>query len=376
MNHNYIIWEDHAIEAEAAKLPDKMRELYVWLKTYTRDQCGRDLNALVGKLRPLGVTTDITNWSRILKGRWNLDTNNEECTPCISEKSFINNVTAVKEHIRLEVLEGAMPFVETSIWNTIRLYVEKKRRKDRVNRFGQIIGPTGLQKTASYKELAQRDRMIKWLEAPDNGSIGEFVSRLCMKVGGGNNLNYRAARNKLFQNLTREHCVIVDNTQDLVREAEELKRMGKTTYKQPAYDFMRSLQDETGCTIIWSITPDKEEQMFNQRDISQMIYNEQFEGRFGGLDGALWLPNYSPKKDVIMFAEELSFQFDPDKHGERLHEISKERGRIRRYLEILQEAQDLAKQDGARPSMKHIELVMTRIAEDAARRSAKKGGRL
>lgn len=370
-----IHWEDHHIAAEAGILPEKLREPYVWLKTFLRDKCNRDLDVLTQKFRDRGVTVDKTNWTRICKGRWRIDTRGEECTPCISQENFINSIIALREHIRVEVLEGTVPFVETSIWTVIKNFVDKKMRRERVNRFGMIVGPTGTQKTACYKELARRNRLVKWMEAPENGSIKEFTCRLAHKFGGGSSISYFSARNKLFANATPEHCIIVDNTQALVRDPKQLERMGKVIYSQPAYEFMRAFQDETGCAIIWSITPENEEQMFSARDESHIIYNEQFEGRCGGVDGFLRLPNFSPKRDILLITEELGFTFDEARHGDRLLEISKERGRIRRYFEILQEAKDLADLEKVRPGMKHIESVMTRIAEDAARRITKKGGR-
>lgn len=349
---NHVIYfDDSHIAAEAIQLPPAMRDLYHWLKVHLRDECHRDVDVLVAKLKDQGVTIDKTNWVRVLKGRWKKDSNGREAaSPYISVDNFVTAVTALRDGVRVELLKGRMPFVKTTTYNAIRLHVEKRMRRDRVNRFGVIVGMTGTQKTASYKEIAAQNTKIKWIEAPDNGSIKEFVVRLAVKFGASRNASYASARARIFEDTSREHCIIVDNVQDMVRDPRELARQGKPVYAQPAYQFMRGLQDETDCSFIWSITPESEDQMF----VKDSVYHEQFEGRTGGRDGFLRLPDYPPKRDLIQIAEALGFR-TAEKHADVLAEIARERGRIRRFFEIMQDAKDIADESNERLAIEHIE---------------------
>lgn len=341
-----IYWDDPHIENEMQLFPQPIQPLYQWLKVFVRDECKRDVDVLVARARTVGVSIDKTNWVRILKGRWKHDADgNELPSPCVSATNLLQSITAVRDQVRVELLQGAIPFVDTSTFHTIRRAVEKRMRKDRVNRFLVIVGPTGTQKTASYKELAMRNPLLKWMESTDNGSLKEFVIRFAVKCGASKSISYGPARAKIFESMMplngMPKGIVVDNMQDMVKSDRQRIAMGKSIETQPAYQFLRSLQDETGCAIIWSITPENEEQMFDAKS----IYLEQFEGRAGGRDGFLRLPNYPPRKDLVMIAETLGFK-QAAHHADLLCKIGQERGRIRRFFEILQEAKDAADADG------------------------------
>lgn len=350
-----IYWDDPHIEAEMQLFPRDLREIYREAKIYVRDVCKRDVDVWVERAKTQGVTIDKTNWVRVFKGRWKTDADgNELASPYVSATNLLQAFTAVLKQVRVELLQGGMPFVETTTFQTIRRFIEKKMRKDRVNRFGVILGPTGTQKTASYKELAMRLPLLKWMESTDNGSLKEFVIRFAVKCGASRSISYGPARAKIFEAMMPHNGlpkgIIVDNMQDMVKSDKKLVAMGKSIETQPAYQFLRSLQDETGCAIIWSITPENEDQMFK----SESIYLEQFEGRAGGRDGFLRLPNHPPKKDVVMIAETLGLK-NAEQHGDLLHTIAKERGRIRRFFEIMQEAKDEATLDGETFTIEYVQ---------------------
>lgn len=349
-----IYWEDHYIEREMSILPADLREPYQWLKTFARDECRRDVDGLVSRAREVGVTIDKTNWTRILKGRWQLDADgNELPAPCVSLKNLLTAIAAIRNKMRVELLRGAMPFVETSTFHTVRRLIEKKLRKDRVNTWAVIIGPTGTQKTACYKELAARNPLLKWTESSDNGSIKELVNRVAWKCGAGRNASYTQARAKIFESFQplngQRKGLILDNMQSMVRSDQKLLAMGKPLGTQPMYEFLRSLSEETGCAIIWSITPEDEDQIFKES-----AYMEQFEGRIGGKDSFLRLPNVPPRKDLVQIAEALGFK-NAEKYGERFSQVAAMRGRIRRFFEILQEAKDAADADQNTLSIEYFE---------------------
>ncbi len=341
-----IYWDDPHVESEMQLFPKDLQELFRWLKVFVRDECKRDVDVLVQRAKEQGVTIDKTNWVRVLKGRWKHDADgNELPNPYVSATNLLQAITAVQKQVRVELLQGGMPFVETTTFHTIRRVIDKAMKKDRVNRFRVIVGPTGTQKTASYKELALRNPLIKWMESADNGSLKEFVIRFAVKCGASRNISYGPARAKIFEAMQPHNgqpkCAIVDNMQDMVKSDKKLLALGKNIEQQPAYQFMRSLQDETGCAIIWSITPENEDQMFK----ADSIYLEQFEGRAGGRGNFMRLSNFPPKADVVMIAKTLGLK-DADKNGDALLFIAKQRGRIRFFFEILQEAKDEAALDG------------------------------
>lgn len=367
-----IYWDDPHIETEMQLFPKDIQPLYQWLKIHMRTECGRDVDVLVAQARKVGVTIDKTNWVRILKGRWKTDADgNELANPYVSATNLLQAITAIKDGVRVELLQGGMPFVETSVFHTIRRFVEKKMRKDRVNKWGVILGPTGTQKTASYKELAMRIPGLKWMESADNGSLKEFVIRAAVKCGASKNISYSPARAKVFESMMPTHnqqkCFVFDNMQDMQKSEKSLLAMGKGGEKQPVNQFLRALQDETNCTIIESITPENEDQMFGDKS----IYMEQFEGRCGGRDGFLRLPNYPPRKDLIDIATELGFKA-AEKHADLLVTIGQQRGRVRRFFEILQEAKDNAEADKAAFTVEYIkEALEERALPEPAKKEAK-----
>lgn len=350
-----IYYDDPHIEAEMQLFPPEIAPLYREAKIYLRDECKRDVDVWVERARKVGVSIDKTNWVRVFKGRVKHDAEgNELPNPYVAFTNLKNAFIAVRDSVRVELLQGGMPFVETTTFHTIRRTVEKAMRKNRVNRFRVIVGPTGTQKTASYKELAMRDPNIKWLESTDNGSLKEFIIRLAVKCGASRSIAYGPARAKIFESMHAVNgtpkCIVVDNMQDMVRSEKKLVAMGKGVETQPAYQFLRSLQDETGCAIVWSITPENEDQMFN----SESIYLEQFEGRAGGRDGFLRLPNFPPIADLVLIAETVGFKA-AEKHKDLLKKIGHTRGRIRRFFEIIQDAKDAADDDKSPLTVDYIE---------------------
>jgi DNA transposition AAA+ family ATPase len=364
---NLIFWDDPKIEAEMHLFPAALQPLYQWLKLFARDECRRDVDVLLERARTVGVTIDKTNWVRILKGRWKTDSDgNELPNPYISATNLAQAITAMRDQVRIELLQGGMPFVETGTVRTIWRAIEKRMRKDRVNKFLVILGPTGTQKTAAYKEFSARNPHVKWLESTDNGSMKEFAIRFAVKCGAGRNISYGQARTKIFESMLPHNgqtkAVIIDNMQDMVRSDKKMHAMGKPVGTQPAYQFLRSLQDETGCAVVWSITPENEDQMFN----SQSIYLEQFEGRAGGKDGFLRLPNFPPVADLVQIAETLGLK-SAEKHKDLLKLIGHERGRIRRFFEIIQDAKDAADADKSPLTAEYIETALEErtVAEPA-----------
>ena len=356
---HFVFWDDAAIEKEMEALPKALQEPYRWLKKFAREECGRDLDTLTTRAKLLGVTIDKTNWTRILKGRWKMDAEgNELPSPYVSAVNLLNAITALQETKRVELLQGASPFVETTTVQTIHRFIEKRMRRDRINRTGVITGPTSTQKSASFKELARRNPLIRHIESSDNGSLKDFFTRLAVKCGAGRSISSGRARSKIFEFMEpvngNPKCLIVDNSQDMVKLDRQQKAMGNNSEKQPFYQFLRMLSDETNCAIIESITPESEDYMFDPKS----VYLEQFEARAGGRENFLRLANYPPKADLVMIAETWGMK-DAKQHVELLVKLGHTRLRIRRFFEILQEAKDSADADGSPLTADYLREAMT-----------------
>lgn len=340
--------DDVSMQTRAELLPEAMREPFLWLGAYYRSECNRDADLLTERFRKVGVYHDKSTWIKILRGQWNRHPNGTmKESPVISESKFVEALQALRNNVRLEAMRGRVPFVETSTAKLIMSFLELKRMPERVNRFGVVIGPTGSQKTATFKEYERRHNhgLTHWLEAPENGSMSEFIGRLAESFGGPQKEPYDRKRRRIFASLSPAKMVIVDNCQRLYRE--------QRGSDQPLFSFLQRVQDETDCTIILSITP-----TFERVLTAGMLqgYFEQFEGRAGGRRNFLRLPEYAPEEDVVMIAKAFGLQ-SPDKHEAALVAISREPGRIRRLFEDLQSAKILAESVRERLTIAHVEQV-------------------
>ncbi|MDR3457990.1 MAG: ATP-binding protein [Verrucomicrobiae bacterium] len=324
-----IFWDDSHIEGEAEHFPRELRDLYRQTKIFCRDQLGKDMDRVTEAFAKVGAKRDKTTWSRIFKrGRWNHNSSGDPLpSPLVSAQKLKEEFESLITQTRVELRRGKMPFVETAVWNLIRRFVAKKMRPEWVNKFGVITGPTGLQKSASFRELALRDPNIKHVECIDGGSFTQMITLIALKYGISINRNNGEKRFKIYENFGPDKCLIVDNTQDFQNSPEEIEEL------QRAMKFFRWLQDERGGTIIWSITPQSEDAIFPK----ESIFMEQFEGRAGGKEGFLRLANQNPVGDLVLIAEMLGMK-NAEKHADRLKQIGTMRGRIRTYFEILQEA--------------------------------------
>jgi DNA transposition AAA+ family ATPase len=303
---------------------------------------------LMSRVKGLGIQHDKTTFSRILRGRWNKDSNDKELSvPVLSLNKFLRVVEVLRDDHRVREMAGKVPFVMTSTAQMIFDFIDVRRALERVNRFGVIVGHTGNQKTASFKEYQRRHNhgLCTWQEAPENGSMREFVVTLSAKYGGSFSSSYMEARQRVFRTVQSRHTIIVDNAQALYRPAQGTD--------QPVFNLLRRLQDERGCTVILSITPE-----FHRRLQGEMMqgYFEQFEGRAGGRRNFLVLPDYPPEEDVVEFAKAFKLR-DAEKHAEYLVKIAQEPGRVRQLFEDLQTAKVVAEDAKEQLSIKHVKAV-------------------
>lgn len=340
-------FDETNIEQEAGHLPEEMRDGYRWIKTFCREECNRDIHRLTERFRAVGVEHDATTWSKILRGLWNRNPSGKTLpSPVISMDRFLKAVERLRADVRLGASRGRVGYVQTTTGTSIMDFVDRLRASDRVNKMGIVVGPTGSQKSATFIEISVRINhgSIHHIECPENGAMAEFTTVLATSFGFSKANATCQKRSLLLGCVRPHHCIILDNAQDLWRDGET---------KQPAFSFLRRLQDVSGCTIILSITNTFERQL-----MGGLIqgYFEQFEGRSGGRRKWLRLPEYAPEEDVLMIAKAFGL-VEHQRHLKALVEISREPGRIRRLFEDLQEAKILANAENAKLTIDHIRAV-------------------
>lgn len=326
-----IRWDDLTIEREKLHLPEELREDYRWLKAYVREAHHRDLDSLFETAQRLGLNHDKTTWAKILRGRWNRSPKGDVLpSPVISQEKLGRAIAQLRQAASNEASRGKVPFVMTTVSQSIFDWIDMKRGLNRVNRFGIVVGPTGSSKTATFREYErQRNHgLTSWFEAPASGLLTEFITRLgtCMGIAAKTGMGQKRAH--ILRGTSESKVIIVDNAQDLYRPGRDLA----------AFTFLRQLQDETNCVVILSITP-----TFERELVQGMLssYWEQFVGRSGGTRKWLRLPANPPEEDVLMIAEAFGFR-DAKKHLKQLVAITREQGRIRILFDDLQDAKRLA----------------------------------
>ncbi len=336
------------LELRAARLPEAMREPFVWLGCYCREECGGEVDLLHKRFLAVSVEHDKTTWSKILRGMWQHDSKGRLApAPCLSETKFIRAVNLLKNDSRIKEMGGRIPFVMTPTAQDIFNYIDLKRSPDRVNRFGVIIGETGSQKSASTGEYARLNNhgMVVKIEAPETPSMNQFMTDLSRSYGYNVTGSYLRKKQYVLETVTAKRTVIVENIQRL-----HDPRAGD---KQPIFSFLQKLQEDTGCTVIMTLTPTFEKTLTGGL---QRGFFEQFEGRAGGRRTFLRLPAYPPEDDVLAIAKAFGLQ-QAGQHADYLVKIAKEEGRIRRLFEDLQDAKIAAESEKEKLTIGHIRAV-------------------
>lgn len=332
------------LESKAAHLPEGMREHFIWLGEFCREECNRDVDLLQQRFASIGVQHDKTTWSKILRGFWNRLADGRECPPCLAEEKFCRAVGALRKDARIKEQGGRVPFVMTPTCQDIFNYIDLKRAPDRVNKFGIIIGETGTQKTAATTEYARQNNhgLVVRVEAPETPSMAQFMTDLARCYGYSAQASYPRKKSYVLEAVNHKKTIIVENIQRLYDP-----RHGD---KQPIFSFLQKLQEDTGCTIILTLTPTFERTLIN--GINRAFF-EQFEGRAGGRRTFLRLPEFPGEEDVVMIAKAFGLR-DAERQAEYLLKIAKEAGRIRRLFEDLQEAKIAAEANGEKLTLGHI----------------------
>jgi hypothetical protein len=335
----------HTLDQRAEHLPESMRELFVWLGCYCREECGRDIDILADKFKAINIHHDKTTWSRILRGMWQQDAHgNKTASPCLAEDKFIKAVTALRNDTRIKELGGRVPFVKTPTSQDIWHYIDKKRAPDRINKFGLIIGETGTQKGASMREYCRLNNhgICGLIEAAESPSMNQFMDDLIAIYTNSSQGGMMRKKAYIRRVVNHKRTIMLENIQRLYDP-----RAGD---KQPVFSFLQKLQEDTGCTIILSLTPTFEQTLLGG---AARMFFEQFEGRAGGRRTFLRLPPFPPEEDVVMIAQAFGL-LDVKKYSSELVAIAHEEGRIRRLFEVLQDAKIEAESLKSKLTIDHV----------------------
>lgn len=341
--------EDATLASHAATYPESMRENFLWLGGFLREKCQRNLDALEAIMQKLGFKTTGGTISKIIVGRWSKDSEGNATAPIMSIANFNQLVDKLREHARIQQMAGKVPFVETETWEDFKAYVDVRRARDQVCKFGLVIGPTGSQKTACAKNYTMLNNhgTVKHIEAPDTPTMCKFVTDLAVAYGGSIWASNQAKIVRIHENVNDTKTIIIDNIQRLYKPSQG--------WNQPIFNYLQKLQDDTGCTIILMCVPEFELTLTSGREKG---YFEQFEGRCGGKDEFLLLPDWTPREDLLRIAAAFKLQ-DADKHVAVLEGLAKQRGRIRILFNVLQKAKRRAESDGSRGlRIAHVKAVL------------------
>jgi len=317
------------LDHRAAHLPEKMRDRFVWLGSYLRDECAYNMDILTSRFKALKIDHDKTTWGKILRGLWDKNADGTPSnSPCLSEAKFCQAVDQLKNDALIKEQGGRIPFVKTSVAERIFNYIKLKRTPDRVNKFGVIIGETGSQKTSSLVQYCSENNHYTCVrvEAPERPSMSQFMTDLARAYGYSEQSSYGKKKAFVLEAVTNKRTIIVENVQRLYDE--------RYKDKQPIFSFLQKLQEDTGCTVIITFTP-VFEKIFTAG--LQKGFFEQFEGRAGGRKNFLRLPEYPEEGDVLLIAKAFGLR-DAETYSKELAEISREPGRIRWLFEVLQDA--------------------------------------
>ena len=355
------------IETRIAHYPEPLREPVSWLASYTREECNRDLGILASQAAALGFEFDSNNWSKVLRGRWNRDANEQPLdSPIIKLEKLLRAIDALRRDSLLREQAGKVPFIWTPTAEEIFNYITTRRAHDRINKFGMIVGHTGTQKSATCREYCRRNNHgnCVMVEAPSSPSITQLITDLSERYGCGRQSTWDRKRNTINKSVNSRKSIIIENIQRLYNERAEENQL--------VFSYLQKLQEDTGCTIILTLTPVFMTKL--KRGLAQG-YFEQFIGRVGGDKAVLTLEDYPSAEDITAIAKAFGLTRLNERNVhltenekeitmttlDYLTRICREPGRIRVLFEALQSAKVRAAKRGKEFN---IELIMSVRGDD------------
>lgn len=318
--------------------PDPIRGDVTWLQGFFLDHCRGNKSTLRAISAQLNMEKSEAYFGNLMQGynftdrypSGNWKPGGKAWAECVELLACLRRYAQQIEQV------GKLPFVETYTFHCISNFILGRMALGAVCKFGGITGPTGAQKSACFKQvrLFNNHGRIVHIEAPANGRLSALQCKLAAAYHV-NKCGIRFRREEAIREQVNEtRCIIIDNAQVLY-----LPNRGGD---QPAFNWLRELQDDTNCTIILSFTTDFVDELVGK---NARGYFEQFVGRMGGVDSILRLPDYTPEADLRVIAR--SFGLDAGKGAmDWLSKWSRRDGRVRIVFDKLQLAREFAKLDG------------------------------
>jgi DNA transposition AAA+ family ATPase len=321
--------DDPTIEHILKAYPDEVHDDVRWLAGWFRIDCNHNQEVLVERARKAGFKRSKNYFYQVFTGRYFKPVEGEE-NPAGQIANFCQLVDRLRSAYVTAQRAGKITFVETGTYQKIRNYIDIKRLRDNVCKFGVVIGHTGSQKTASFDHYCEENNHGKCvrIESPYSGSISQLIYDLSNRYGASRSERKARRLAIIHESVRNDRCIIIDNCQRMYRE-----RKGTD---QPMFHFLQKLQDDTDCTIILSITPDSAKFLTDGMD---RAYFEQFEGRAGGRETFLELDEHTPASDIRDIA--MAFGFSAATYREAaalLNKLARSPGRIRILFNVLQTA--------------------------------------
>lgn len=326
------------LENSTAHYPDAMRGPVGWLQGFYLDHCKGNKASLRAIAAQVNHDKSEAFFNNLLYG-YNFRQTNAAGVWKEGGRAWcecLEMIEALRRYARQAEQLGRMPFVETPTYKCIANFITARRALSAVCKTGGITGATGAQKSACFKHyrILNNHGQVIHIEAPANGRLAALQRKIA-EAYHVNDANIRNRREEAIREQVNEtRCIIIDN-------AQELYNPGKGS-NQPAFSWLRELQDDTNCTLILSFTTDFVDVLTAGRAKG---YFEQFVGRMGGMDSLMQLPDFAPVADLRVIAR--SFGLDAGKGAmEWLTRWSRREGRVRIVFDKLQLASQFARLDG------------------------------
>ncbi|MDR2982329.1 MAG: AAA family ATPase [Puniceicoccales bacterium] len=324
------------MERDIVHYPDPIRNATAWLQGFYLDHCRRNLNVLRSIACKAGHDKSVPYFYNVMGGQNFKGGPGEWKENGRAWSEFLTIVEALRRYEQQTVHTGKIPFIETPTYQCIADFITAKRAISAVCKIGGITGATGGQKSACFKQyrLLNNHGAVIHIEAPANGRL----TMLKRKIAEAYHVNsFRISHQvdtAIREQVNEARCIIIDNAQVLYSQG----RGGD----QPAFNWLREMQDDTNCTIILSFTTDFVDILTAGR---AQGYFEQFIGRMGGVAGILRLPEYAETSDLRVIAKAFGL-LQVKGAMDLVRKWSRREGRIRIVFEKLQLAQTFARAEG------------------------------
>jgi AAA domain len=335
-----IRWDNPQIETELIDTPDEAKAAYKAVKVLAREQFARDLGRFSAHASRLGIGITRRNWSMILRGRgWTDSRHNPD--PVVSTPTFLEAAEALMKHQAEREMVGRGRFIWTSAAVEIRDYIEMRGAPWSRNRWGVVVGETGLGKSATANELKRLwpDR-FRMLECPESASRAELVKCMAWRYGYSLSVSPATMKENLFTTVRPEDIWWFDNAQ----------RLFSRETNNAAVEFLIRLQEQTRFVPILSFTPVEEKRV---RLEAVEAWWEQIEGRTGGSDTWCRLPEYPSPDDAVLIAQDYGVE-NAAKHRTEIHSLALREGRIRILFEVLGKAATSARAEDRAPTIEDV----------------------